>query len=351
MQVAVTGATGYVGAHTAARLLHDGHKLRLLVRDPRRVGATLGSLVPHVADSGDVELVVGDMTDRTAAARLVDGAEAVIHAAAHVAPLDRRGAATTVRTNVEGTATVLDAAIAADCRRIVYVSSLAALRPDGAAVITTDLPANDAAANPYSRSKGLAEAVVRRLQADGHPIVIVYPGGVLGPPAGTAFGDAAEGYVSMVKSGVVVVRDAGMPLIDPRDVAGVLARCLDAETATDRFLAGGRLVRMPDIAATLRALTGRRFPLLPVPGAALRLTGRVTDRIRDVVDFPTVFTAEAMQVLTQPVPTDDSAVLVELGVAYRPVAESIEAALRGLHAAGRLSDREVGRLSQGSAAR
>lgn len=348
MRVAVTGATGYVGAHAAARLLSGDHKLRLLVRDPARVDVTLGRLVPDVRDR--VELIVGDMTDGAAARELVDGADAVIHAAAIVAPLDRKGAATTVRVNVEGAAAVLGAAASAGCRRIVHVSSLAALRADGARIVTTDLPPHDTAANPYSLSKGLAEALARQLQAEGHPVTIVYPGGALGPPAGIAFGDAAEGYVSMVKSGVVVVRNAGMPLVDVRDLAEVLERCLHTESRVDRFLAGGRLVRMPEIAAALRTLTGRRFPLLPVPGAALRTAGRLLDGIRQVVDFQTVFTAEAMHVLTKPVPTDDSAVHDVLGVQYRPVIDTIEAALRGLHAAGRLTAPQVGALADGQVA-
>jgi hypothetical protein len=110
-------------------------------------------------------------------------------------------------------------------------------------------------------------------------------------------------------------------------------------------MAGGRLTTLPELGAIIRDLTGRRFPVLPTPGAVLRGLGSVTDAVRRVVPFETVFTREAMDLLTLVSPTDDTAVHAELGVGYRDPRESVEASLRALHAGGRLSARQVGRLA------
>ena len=75
--------------------------------------------------------------------------------------------------------------------------------------------------------------------------------------------------------------------------------------------------------------------------------GHVSDAMRRVVPFETVFTAEAMQALTLVRPTDDSAVHADLGIAYRDPAESIEASLRALHAGGWLDAKHVGLLATG----
>ena len=64
-----------------------------------------------------------------------------------------------------------------------------------------------------------------------------------------------------------------------------------------------------------------------------------------VAPFDTVFTAEAMDLLTLARPTDDSAVHDQLGVRYRDAAETIEASLRDLHAGGVLKARHVGVLA------
>src|SRR5690349_20385301 len=70
--VAVTGVTGFVGPHLVAALARRGFRLRLLVRR----WSPLPSLEGVAA-----EMVLGDLLDETALKRLVEGADAVVHAA------------------------------------------------------------------------------------------------------------------------------------------------------------------------------------------------------------------------------------------------------------------------------
>jgi dihydroflavonol-4-reductase len=342
MRVTITGGTGFIGAHTTAALVAGGHEPRLLVRNVDRVRANIGAL--GVA-TDDLELVVGDMTDVDAVARAVTGADAVIHAAAMVTPLNRSNPQRTIDTNVAGTRTVVETALAAGCSRVVHVSSVAAVFDPHVAVVDADLPPVTTAASPYTRSKALADALVREHQAAGRPVTIVYPGGVMGPPAGAAFGEVAEGFVSMLRSGFVALNDGGVGIIDVRDVAAVLVATLNAGPGPRRYMAGGELVSLSAIGAILRQLTGRRMPVLPTPGVVFRGLGHVMDGVRRLVPFDTVFTAEAMELLTLARPTDDNAVHEELRVRYRGPVEAVRATLLGLYAAGRLSDRHVGALT------
>jgi len=188
---------------------------------------------------------------------------------------------------------------------------------------------------------------VRERQAAGKPVTIVYPGGVMGPSAGEAVGEVAEGFVSMLKSGFVALSDGGVGIVDVRDVARALAATLTPGAGPRRFMAGGDLVSLREIGAILRQLTGRRMPVLPTPGAVFRGLGQAMDGVRRVVPFDTVFTKEAMEILTLARPTDDSAVHDVLGVDYRDPVETVEATLRGLYAMGRLSARQAGALAQG----
>jgi dihydroflavonol-4-reductase len=77
--VLVTGATGFLGSHVAARLVESRHAVRLLVRDPAKLAR-----VPALADTGSIDVVVGDVTDPQSVERALDGCTAVVHAAAHV---------------------------------------------------------------------------------------------------------------------------------------------------------------------------------------------------------------------------------------------------------------------------
>ena len=94
----------------------------------------------------------------------------------------------------------------------------------------------------------------------------------------------------------------------------------------------------------LRTLTGRRMPVIPTPGVVFRGVGRIADGIRKVVPFDTVYTAESMDLLTQARPTDDSAVHDTLGITYRPPIETVEAMVRALYDADRLTAKQVGLL-------
>src|SRR3954469_849781 len=343
MRVAVTGGTGYVGAYTVQALLGAGHAPRLLVRSREKLAATVGTLG---VDVDALDVVDGDMTDPDAVARLVDGCDAAIHGAAVVAALNRGDAQRTIDTNVGGTRTVLDAALAAGCDPVVHVSSVAAVFRPSAPVITPDLPPAVDADSPYTRSKALAEELARARQAEGKPVVIVYPGGVTGPSVGGLYGEVAEGFVSMLKTGALVTGDGGIAIIDVRDLAHVIVATLTPGLGPRRFTVGGEFGSLPQIASVIRRVTGRRFPVVPTPGAVFRGLGHVTDAVRRVVPFDTVFTAEAMDLLTLARPTDDSAVHDQLGVTYRDPAETIEASLRALHAGGVLRAKHVGRLAR-----
>lgn len=115
--VALTGASGFVGAAIARRLLGLGWRLRLLVRPGSRV---------HVPGDG-AHIVSGSLSDPNALKSLLDGTQALVHCAGAVRGATR---ADFDRVNVTGVQALLDAVAAADpTLRVVHISSLAARQP------------------------------------------------------------------------------------------------------------------------------------------------------------------------------------------------------------------------------
>jgi nucleoside-diphosphate-sugar epimerase len=343
VKVLVTGGTGYVGAQAVVALLAANHDVRLLVRRPERVATTLGALG---VDTTRLDIVEGDMVDADAVGRAVKGMDAVIHSAAVVAALDRKSAEQALDINVNGTRTVLDAAIAEGCDPVVHVSSIAAVFTPKVDVLTSELPPVVDAANPYTRSKAIADDLARERQAAGHPVVIVYPGGVCGPNVGELCGDAGEGFASILSIGFLAVTGGGVNVIDARDLAAVLTATLEPGRGPRRYMVGGTLVSLADLVAVFRRATGRRIPSVRTPGAVYRGLGAILDAIRRVSPFSTVFTAEGMQLLTLAKDTDDSAVHDELGVTYRDAELTLEDTLRGLYAGGHLTPKQAGALAR-----
>lgn len=337
MRVLVTGGTGFIGAWSAKAIVDAGHDVRLLVRDPGRIESTVGALVV-----GAPEIVTGDITDESSVAAGLRGCDAVVHCAALVST-SRRQAAAMMATNVRGASNVLGAAARLGLDPIVHVSSIAALFDPRATVLRTDSAVAGGGAGAYGRSKASVEGYARSLQADGAPVVITYPGMVLGPPAGTAFGESAVGVEKLLQYGFTPTSTGAWPIVDVRDLASVHAACLEPGCGPRRFLVGGQFTPVPHVMAALRRLTGRRLPSLAIPGVALRQLGRAVDATTRVLPVDTVFTHSAMEQLTRIRPAEDSAVRDDLGIIYRSIDETLGASIDGLLANGRVTSRQAGR--------
>ena len=173
MTTLVTGATGFVGAAVARRLLATGHVVRVLCRE---------SSDRSNLEVLDVDVAVGDMTDRDSLDMAVKGCEAVFHVAADYRLWIPRPA-DMFKINVGGSCNVMLAASDAGVKRIVYTSSVATLG------IHPNVPVSDEETTvsyedmigAYKQSKFLAEQEVMALIKKGMPVVIVNPSAPVGP--------------------------------------------------------------------------------------------------------------------------------------------------------------------------
>lgn len=145
--LAFTGATGFVGSSVLEAALAAGHVVRALTRRDQ----------PAI---DGVEWVRGTLADKAALAELVTGADAAVHIAGLTNAPDP---ADFTPANVTGTANVIAAMKAAKVARLVFVSSLAARKPELSA---------------YGASKAEAEALV---EASGLQWTTVRPPAVYGP--------------------------------------------------------------------------------------------------------------------------------------------------------------------------
>src|SRR5690606_12391963 len=112
-QVLVTGATGFTGSHLCLRLAELGYPTRALVRDPARAG--------DLAERG-VEVIQGDVCDRDAVFRAMQGVDTVMHIAALFREVT--GDQKYWDVNLEGTRNLLDASVAANVGRFVHCSTI-----------------------------------------------------------------------------------------------------------------------------------------------------------------------------------------------------------------------------------
>lgn len=337
MRILVTGATGMVGCHAVAALVNAGHDVRLLVRNPDRVERALDPLGVRVLDR-----VVGDVTDPDAVEQAVSGCDALIHAAG-VFTLDRRRDDEMMHVNVRGAEIVFDAALRAKLDPIVHISSVTALFPPTGDGFGPDEAVKDPK-DMYARSKAAAERIARRHQEAGAPIVSIYPGSIWGPDDPT-LADGIEVIMMFVKLGFIPVAPGGIPIVDVRDLAALLLATMEPGRGPRRYMAGGAFLNNAELTDILNELTGRRIRKFHLPGALFRGIGRLGDATRRSIGLDIGLTYEATVTLTHGVACDDSRVLEDFGIRFRPVAETLRDALSWMHAEGILNRRQVGDLA------
>ena len=255
--ILVTGASGFVGSAVARQLLQAGEQVRVLVRST--------SSRVNVADP-KLEIVEGDLRDAASLARALQGVRVLFHVAADYR-LWARNDNDIIRTNVEGTRTLMEAAKRAGVERIVYTSSVATLkaRPGGAPSDETFPLDENSAVGAYKYSKVVAERLVEKMVAEqGLPAVIVNPSTPIGPgdvrptPTGRIIVEAASGRMPAFV-------DTGLNLVHVEDVAAGHIAAWKKGRIGERYILGGQDVLLGDMLAEIARRAGRKPPKLRLP--------------------------------------------------------------------------------------
>ena len=310
--VLVTGATGFVGSAVARALARQGTKLRLIVR-PTSNRRNLAGL--------EADIVITGTHDLTHLTRAMAGCRMVFHIAADyrlwVPDPDAM-----MRTNVEWTRTLMQAARAAGVERVVYTSSVAAL--DAENLI-----------GAYKRSKYLAEQVALEEARAGLPVVIVNPSTPIGPgdikptPTGRMVLDAARGRIpAYVETGLNVVH------VD--DVAAGHLLAAERGRIGERYILGGDNLSLSALLALIAEAAGRKPPRIRLPIGPLVPVAMVAEWFARATGRTPALTRETLAMARKTMFFSSEKAEAELGYRARPAREAIADALAWFRAEGML---------------
>jgi dihydroflavonol-4-reductase len=327
--VLVTGGSGFLGSAVVRALIARGSRVRAFVRSSSPPDNLMGL---------GCEIVAGDLTDRKSLAAALRDVRYLFHVAADYR-FWARDPSVILRVNVEGTSSLMREALSAGVERIVYTSSVAALKVAGATspVDETALLPSDEAIGAYKRSKTLAErAVEEMISRDKLPAIIVNPTTPIGPrdirptPTGRILLDAARGRIPAFV-------DTGLNFAHVDDIAEGHLLAFEHGRIGERYILGGENVLLRDLLAAIAGFTGRRAPRISLPRMPL---------------YPLAFGAEAVARLTgkEPLLTLDGLRMSryrmfftsakaerELGYRSRPYQEGVADALTWFRKAGYLT--------------
>ncbi len=176
--VLITGAGGFIGSHLTEQLAKHGARARAMVHY-NALGSAGWLDISPLRDK--INVFAGDIADRDSVRQAMKGAEVVFHLAALIAiPYSYQAPLSYVRTNVEGTLNVLQAAREFGVRRVVHTSTSEVYGTARYVPMDEEHPLQGQ--SPYSASKIAADKMVEAFHRSyGVPVVTVRPFNTFGP--------------------------------------------------------------------------------------------------------------------------------------------------------------------------
>jgi len=252
--VLVTGATGFVGRRLIRRLIAQDLHLRVMVRDPNRLPASV---------RWRVEVVQGELGDADAADRAMQGIDHVLHLAA-LAKAYARDPGDYNRLNADAVQLLLEAAARHGVKRFVHVSSVAALPP----VEPARVRGFNGRPTLYAVSKTASEDVVRRYVTEGYDAVIVRPTRIYGPGPWNDANGATRLAVLYLKGKLrarLADREVEANYVHVDDVAAGIELAARRGRCGAAYMLGGENASVRRYLACVSEVSGVHRFVIPVP--------------------------------------------------------------------------------------
>jgi dihydroflavonol-4-reductase len=274
--VLITGGTGLVGAHLLLRLTENGEKVRAIYRKENNIQKTK-SLFQRYNKSAlfdVIEWVQADILEVPSLEIAFANITKVYHCAAIIS-FDPKNEDLLRKTNIEGTANIVNFCLAKGIQKLCYVSSTAALGDLAAheTIVTEESEWNpEKQHNDYAISKYGAEMEIWRGQQEGLNIIIVNPGVIIGP----GFEDQGSGQlIKKIGDGLLFYTLGKTAFVAVDDVVRIMNQLMESSISNERFILAGQNIVFKDIFYTIADTLKVKRPSIEARPFLMEITWRL----------------------------------------------------------------------------
>lgn len=295
-KILVTGANGFIGLHTVLHFLKSGYHLCATVRTEAQKEKVRQTLAKHI-DTNQLEFIFADLTNDKGWEQAVAGCDFVLHLASPFptdAPKDENELIIPAR---EGTLRVLRAAQNAGVKRVVLVSSVAAItgghERENRTFNESDWTDTSKTDYIYSKSKTLAEQaawdfISSAENKNGMELVSVNPSNVFGPVLDNRHHTSTEWFLTLMRREIPGLTRTQLHFVDVRDLVNMIEKAMITPNAAGkRFIANGASIQLQEFALILDrnlASRGYRVPTRVLPDWLVRFFAIFVPKTKPVVD-------------------------------------------------------------------
>ncbi|MFC1683289.1 NAD-dependent epimerase/dehydratase family protein [Candidatus Zixiibacteriota bacterium] len=323
MKIFITGSTGFIGRHVVERLARTDHQMVCLIRETSDIGQV---------EKRGATLVRGDIVDKDSLLQGMRGCDWVIDIAGLYSfwEPDKRIFAD---VNITGTRNIMECALELGVAKVVHVSTAGIYGKPEESPFTEDSSVGPDRFCEYFRTKYEGDLIAWELhRKKGLPLVMVYPGAVLGPGDPKASGQYISNLIHR-RLPATVFKDDGFTFVHVKDIAEIIVRALEKEdNIGERYLAGNHRMTWGQANQMISEISGVALPRLSLPGPLVMFNAAFLTLVANIIKKPPLWgmATDQMKVMRAGYIFDGSKAERELGITYTPIRVALEEAITSL---------------------
>jgi dihydroflavonol-4-reductase len=327
MKVFITGASGFIGKHLVQRLAQTEHEMHCLVRATSQT-VTLENM--------GLELITGDVLNRDSLRKGMQGCDWLMHLA-NIYTFWEPDPSVYDKVNITGTRNVLECALESGISKVIHVSTGVIYGKPQDSPYTEDSAVGPERFSAYAESKYQGDLVAWELfEEKGLPLVVIYPGCVMGPGDEKPSGEYVKALVAG-KQPMAAFPDSVMTIVDVRDVADGIVKAAEKENNIgEKYLLGKEQRSFRELNQMVSEISGVQPPRMTLPSPMALVNATLLTGLANLIKKPPIMgmALDQMRTMNEGFRFDGSKAEAELGVNYTPIRTTLEDAVAWYRAQG-----------------
>lgn len=312
MNILITGITGLFGNHLAREFSHLG-KIHGLKREDSVIGS-----VSDVA----VQWHTGELSNMESLLEALEGIDLVVHAAGMVS-FAAKDKGKLYETNTIGTANIVNAMLAVGVKKLVHVSSVAAIgRNQELKKIDEEFKWTESSLNTdYAVSKYWAELEAWRGEQEGLQLIVVNPSVLLGK---ASYGKSSTAIYSYVLEENKFYPKGDLNIIDVRDAAKITRLLVEKQVWGNRYILNRQSISYRSFFSEIAAVFGKKAPYYAVPTWLISVVAVSFSILRTIGLSKSPLNKQTAMISQQKIHFDNSKIHSLLDYTYFPLRDTLE---------------------------
>lgn len=314
MKILITGITGLFGSYLAAEFSKLG-EIHGFCRPGTPQQLFIDDEIPVIWHQGD-------LNDPESIADALEGIDLVIHSAGLVS-FSSADSQKVYQVNHLGTANLVDTMLALGVKKLVYVSSVAAIgRVPDVKVMDEDAKWTDSPLNTdYANSKYLGELEVRRAEQEGLQVCVVNPSIILGK---SSYGKSSTAIYSYVLEGNKFYPKGDLNFVDVRDAAELTRRLVEGGHWGERFILNAAAISYREFFEEVAVAFDKKAPSLPLSSWMIHVASIGSFILRKMGLSKSPLNRQTAMLAQQKIAYSNEKVKNLLGFKFRSLPESLQ---------------------------